>query len=333
VGGLSVGLLIEREHGLLVGLAAGLLALAVGLLAEIIFLFESLFPIEPKMLKPRWPRFRDLRSTLEDVLTFGFVFLLVCGLGGGAIGVVLVGFAHGFGIWAVLWLVGVLAFGLVGAVTVGHRTALGGSWGVGAVAGALAYGVGFGLPVALVVALPLGLGLGGLSGVLSVLKGVLQYVLWGGLVGAAFGLGSGLVVTLVDAWTAPFASSIAATTHATYRNVRTSSVAFGLVDLLLVALLVGLESGFARSLGTVLVTSLMIMLLGAILGGLASGLRFKQVALVKLTEFTLGLTGQGHVHFLRILEDARHLGVLRQAGAVYQFRHAELQDHLAKIHR
>ena len=33
---------------------------------------------------------------------------------------------------------------------------------------------------------------------------------------------------------------------------------------------------------------------------------------------------------MRVLEDAHHRQVLRQAGAVYQFRHAELQDHLAK---
>jgi hypothetical protein len=30
------------------------------------------------------------------------------------------------------------------------------------------------------------------------------------------------------------------------------------------------------------------------------------------------------------LDDAHRLGLLRTAGAVYQFRHAELQDHLAK---
>jgi hypothetical protein len=30
------------------------------------------------------------------------------------------------------------------------------------------------------------------------------------------------------------------------------------------------------------------------------------------------------------LDDAHRVGLLRTAGAVYQFRHAELQDHLAK---
>jgi hypothetical protein len=39
------------------------------------------------------------------------------------------------------------------------------------------------------------------------------------------------------------------------------------------------------------------------------------------------------VKFIRVLGDAHQRQVLRQAGAVYQFRHAELQDHLAGIHR
>jgi hypothetical protein len=32
---------------------------------------------------------------------------------------------------------------------------------------------------------------------------------------------------------------------------------------------------------------------------------------------------------MTFLGDAHRRGVLRQAGAVYQFRHARLQDHLA----
>ena len=54
---------------------------------------------------------------------------------------------------------------------------------------------------------------------------------------------------------------------------------------------------------------------------------------IGLTELALTATGAGRVKFMRVLEDAHHRQVLRQAGAVYQFRHAELQEHLAKIHR
>ena len=33
------------------------------------------------------------------------------------------------------------------------------------------------------------------------------------------------------------------------------------------------------------------------------------------------------------LEDAYRRGVLRRSGAVYQFRHARLQDHLTQVYR
>ncbi|MFI9816593.1 hypothetical protein [Saccharothrix variisporea] len=36
------------------------------------------------------------------------------------------------------------------------------------------------------------------------------------------------------------------------------------------------------------------------------------------------------VRLLGFLDDAHRLGVLRRSGAVYQFRHAALQDHLAR---
>lgn len=70
--------------------------------------------------------------------------------------------------------------------------------------------------------------------------------------------------------------------------------------------------------------------------GLAIGLLFGLMCAsitVSLAELILATTGAGRVKFIRVLEDAYHRQVLRQVGAVYQFRHAELQDHLAEIHR
>jgi hypothetical protein len=46
------------------------------------------------------------------------------------------------------------------------------------------------------------------------------------------------------------------------------------------------------------------------------------------TEMALRLQGRG-VRFMPLLEKALARQVLRQAGAVYQFRHADLQDRLA----
>jgi len=67
--------------------------------------------------------------------------------------------------------------------------------------------------------------------------------------------------------------------------------------------------------------------------GLAFGLTSGSMPTVSFTELVLATTGAGRVKFMRVLEDAHHRQVLRQAGAVYQFRHAELQNHLAEIHR
>ena len=49
---------------------------------------------------------------------------------------------------------------------------------------------------------------------------------------------------------------------------------------------------------------------------------------------TAVLRAQGRVppHLLSFLDDAHRLGILRQAGPVYQFRHAKLHDHLAQTY-
>lgn len=52
-----------------------------------------------------------------------------------------------------------------------------------------------------------------------------------------------------------------------------------------------------------------------------------------LTRIWLPLTGRLPWAVVTFLEDAYQRGVLRKAGAVYQFRHARLQRHLAQAHR
>ncbi|NUP22462.1 MAG: helix-turn-helix domain-containing protein, partial [Streptomyces sp.] len=52
-----------------------------------------------------------------------------------------------------------------------------------------------------------------------------------------------------------------------------------------------------------------------------------------LSRIWLPLTGRLPWAVITFLEDAYQRGVLRQAGAVYQFRHARLQHHLAQAHR
>ena len=63
--------------------------------------------------------------------------------------------------------------------------------------------------------------------------------------------------------------------------------------------------------------------------GLVAGLVYSQSWSSSLAFAQLAVTDRTPVRLMRFLEDARHRGVLRTVGPVYQFRHARLQDRLA----
>ncbi|WXH37550.1 helix-turn-helix domain-containing protein [Streptomyces netropsis] len=108
--------------------------------------------------------------------------------------------------------------------------------------------------------------------------------------------------------------------------------------------------GILVGFGAELVTGLSSDLLGPIVWSTTSSFKLGLISgLGGALSYALGLTAWGQwVVFSRIwlpltgrlpwsvvtfLEDAYQRGVLRQAGAVYQFRHARLQDHLARTYR
>ncbi|WP_370947112.1 NACHT domain-containing NTPase [Amycolatopsis sp. cg5] len=110
-----------------------------------------------------------------------------------------------------------------------------------------------------------------------------------------------------------------------------------LVPLLVVAIMVagwvvvGLLQGV---LGELIWTPSGGLLIGAV-GGLGAGFAYAFAFTawgqwVILARIWLPLTGKLPWAMLAFLEDAYQRGVLRQAGAVYQFRHARLQDHLSR---
>jgi hypothetical protein len=144
-------------------------------------------------------------------------------------------------------------------------------------------------------------------------------------VGLAGGLAFGWVIGLFSLWATPIASSPSATPGATYRSDRRTSVilgitiglAIGFVFTLAYEPVEGLETGVAAGIGF------------GLAGAFTASLAFGQVPLVKLTELILSCRWQDRVRFRRLLEDACDRQVLRQAGTVYQFRHAMLQDRLA----
>jgi hypothetical protein len=199
------------------------------------------------------------------------------------------------------------------------------------------------LKLLLVVGLVVGLVFGLVSGLVGGLVGRLAGV-WevGFVVGFVVGFTDGVVLVLLDLWNVPLPRTATATPTAIYRIDRRTSIVTGLVVGLTVGLMGGLVGGLLVGLKGVfglkgaLVGELVLMLicllgsfLAAVLGDLLGGGSMK----VSLTELILATTGAGRVKFIRVLEDAHHRQLLRQSGAVYQFRHAELQDHLAEIHR
>jgi hypothetical protein len=173
--------------------------------------------------------------------------------------------------------------------------------------------------------------------VTGVIAGVL---LDGAAVGSLVGLVAGVVAALVVAvpgtrWMIRArrfngrpngAADIALTPATSWRQERRQEWAFGAllgiaiaVTLLLATVLVG--ENLAEVVGAVLLS---LVLMPAFVITLSARSRTTLAAL------QLWAGGRGPVRLVRFLEDARERNVLRSAGAVYQFRHARLQDVLAR---
>jgi hypothetical protein len=100
-------------------------------------------------------------------------------------------------------------------------------------------------------------------------------------------------------------------------------VGFGLVDGLDDEIGVGFGIGVAVGLAVGLVAGLAA---GLVFGlGQSSGQHLVNVAVLRAQ-------GRIPLRLLTFLDDAHRLGILRQAGPVYQFRHAKLQDRLTQAH-
>lgn len=85
----------------------------------------------------------------------------------------------------------------------------------------------------------------------------------------------------------------------------------------------------------------MFGLLFGLVDGLRVGLAFCLVGpvadrasfTVLISQLALTTQARGYVCFLPLVQDANRRQVLRQAGTVYQFRHAALQNYLAGAYR
>jgi hypothetical protein len=188
----------------------------------------------------------------------------------------------------------------------------------------IAIGSGFGLAVVLVDRILI-VGLGLDDGVSSggLLPSVVQFTL-------AVGLGSGLVVGLMTWLEAPINLKNAVSPNQLLSANRGNvigqmlvwAVVFGLIGWL------GATAAMAAPLRAV-ETGLVFGIEGAFAGGLGYGLSLTAWGQwVALARIWLPLTGRLPWRLISFLDDACRRGALRQAGAVYQFRHAQLQDHL-----
>ncbi|SDY99183.1 NACHT domain-containing protein [Amycolatopsis xylanica] len=158
-------------------------------------------------------------------------------------------------------------------------------------------------------------------------------LIFGLAAGPVFGLATVLEAPLdLNAVTSP-AGLVAANRTTVLRQVLL------LVPLLIVAIMVmgWVVVGLLQGVLGELVWTLSGGLLTGAVGGLGAGFAYAFAFTawgqwVILARVWLPLTGKLPWAMLAFLEDAYQRGVLRQAGAVYQFRHARLQDHLSRTH-
>jgi hypothetical protein len=174
------------------------------------------------------------------------------------------------------------------------------------------------------------------------LESALAGGLFGGLVfGLAFGPTAGRTVGLVAAIATGLAGTLAAglsqpatgdtsplTPPASWR----SDQGFGLIVGLVLGASIGLSLGFIAAAGHSheLELGLVYGLIDGVVFGVVWGLSYPLTWTASLAFAQLAVSWHTPARLLRFLEDARQRDVLRTVGPIYQFRHARLQDRLAR---
>ncbi|MEV7684997.1 helix-turn-helix domain-containing protein [Streptomyces bungoensis] len=203
---------------------------------------------------------------------------------------------------------------------------------IGTLGGAL-FGFAYGFAVGLIRAYA---GQDGLSSALHLgfVDAIVFGLVFGGGAGLTFCL-LGLLETPLDIVSAVSPRSVLNADRATViTQLAVWAPAFGLTVGLGAGLVVHLLQGYLGLLPPDTTADLMlgtISGLGGALGYTLTLTAWGQWCL--LSRLWLPLTGRLPWAVAAFLDDAYRRGVLRQAGAVYQFRHARLQSHLAEAHR
>jgi hypothetical protein len=259
------------------------------------------------------------------------VFGLVFGLVGGLVGGLVFGFVFG--------LVFGLAFGFSGSGNIDHEPGYINMKIKGRIS-PLIHKLKAGLTVGLTIGLVGGLTIGLVGGLTIGLTIGLKVGLTIGLVG---GLVLGLAVGLLSWASGPIRDDHSANPSNTLRR----DLQLLSLNGLMAGLTVGLAAGLAAGLVFGLAVGLTVGLAAGVTGGPAVGFvsslaagppraaeeRRGNASARYLVSISI-LAWQRHTppRLMRFLQDAHRLGLLREAGPVYQFRHARLQDHLATAH-
>jgi hypothetical protein len=153
-----------------------------------------------------------------------------------------------------------------------------------------------------------------------------------------FGGGVRFVVWTMEQLRSPADEMRAVTAESTLDDDRTAAIVLGCLAVLLSAAAGGLFSGasllmYIRSDGPmgIAMPGIEFGLMFGVVGGLVSALGFTAWGQFTIVRTWLAIRGKLPWRLTTFLSGARDRNVLRQAGAVYQFRHARLQDHLADI--
>jgi hypothetical protein len=191
----------------------------------------------------------------------------------------------------------------------------------------------------LVVGITIGLGVGIAVGVVAgVVAGTTVGVTIGSVIGIELGLLGGLLQWLnapADAIRSPSPTSV-------LRNDKNVSVMRMFVGVFGTGLACGLAVAVLTEVIVTPPIGIVVGGVGGLVAGLAAGLAGRSSAegfvggLVAsawgwslASRWWLALAHKLPWRLMTFLNDAHQRGVLRQVGAVYQFRHAQLQDHLA----
>lgn len=179
--------------------------------------------------------------------------------------------------------------------------------------------------------------------------GLGEGIAFGAAFGIAFGLTGGLIFALASMVAAPVDTDGPQTPLSVLRGDRLLTWMTGPGAGLIFAVLLGLAIVVAERVtpGLAFAISYWLFIFGGghlfeiaavIACGLLAAVLASVLARGSWAAFTtaralLAISGVLPAHLMGFLEDARRLGALRQVGAVYQFRHAELQDRLAQTFR